>query len=187
MGILKGMVANIQSKKFAKVEGELVAAMVARKVAKAKLMMSKERAAEERSSTITEAKLKIMEENKASRAFEAEIVEGSALAFAMRFDLCNAQVVWFFPKVDVGHLNPKESKDEVEKDGANVGAISLTELRMDEVEDGRIDIAPILTTLLEMNPEDDAKKDGANIGSTLATTPTTEPITTINASIDHQP
>ena len=127
-----------------------------------------------------------MEEYKASKVFEAKIAEDLASAFAMGFNLYKAHMARLFLRVNVNRLNLEKSEDEIEEDGASVCVTSSMITRADEAEEDRANFAPISSTPLEMNLEDEVKEGGANIDSTLVATPATEPITTIDASIDHQ-
>ncbi|KAG1366877.1 hypothetical protein COCNU_13G006670 [Cocos nucifera] len=105
----------------------------------------------------------------------------------MRFDLYKAQVAWLFFGVDIDRLNLEESEDETNKDGAIVGATPSVAPRVDETEDGKKDIAPNSTALLEMNSKDKAKvsEAKANISSALDATLAAEPIITTDVLADH--
>ncbi|KAG1362634.1 hypothetical protein COCNU_10G008530 [Cocos nucifera] len=121
MGILEGkvcyenVVANIEQEKVIELNKELVVAIASWRVTEVELMESKEKIVKEKSSTITEGKHQAMEEYKASEPFEIEIVEGSLFTFTMGFNLYKTQVARLFLGVDVGHLNPEESKDKAER------------------------------------------------------------------------
>ncbi|KAG1360855.1 hypothetical protein COCNU_09G003180 [Cocos nucifera] len=86
---------NIQQEKVAKMERKLAAVIAAHKTIKAKLMTSKEKAIEEKSLAVTEAKLQALIEYKASKVFEVEIAKGSTFIFTIDFDLYKARVADF--------------------------------------------------------------------------------------------
>nr|XP_019702995.1 uncharacterized protein LOC109505169 [Elaeis guineensis] len=106
----------------------------------------------EKSKAIVEAKLKAIDDFKASSNFEAEVMEGSTVVYMYRFQACKALVARLFSKVDVGRLNPEANKGEAEEDDQNVQAALAI----------KVPIVPVIEPITKPVVEDTAAAINSN-------------------------
>ena len=71
------------------------------KVAEDKIKLVEAQAETDKAKAVIEAKSKTVKEYKALSEFEAEVIESFLVAYGYSFDTCKAQVVHFFPEIDV--------------------------------------------------------------------------------------
>nr|XP_029116145.1 uncharacterized protein LOC105059422 isoform X1 [Elaeis guineensis] len=118
----------------------------------------------DKAKAVAEAKLKAVEEYKASAEFEAKVTEGSSVVFGYGFDACKAQVAHFFPEMDVSRLNPYEVVgEEVEQQAGGsveptvepvvVEPFPTIELVSDESTDTKGPAIESIAVEVQMDPE----------------------------------
>ncbi|KAG1360635.1 hypothetical protein COCNU_09G000980 [Cocos nucifera] len=69
----------------------------------------------EKSKTVAKAKLKAIEEFRASDSFEAKVTKGSSVEYEYGFEACKVKVAWLFPRINLSHLQFEDSDDKVEE------------------------------------------------------------------------